>query len=306
MKKKSLNTIALLILLIIATACAAPSLMRSGGEYDEGVSVESIAVAPEEAPAYGAKSDYAANSTDIERIVIKDAELNIYVANPAESMDRISKLAEDMGGYVVNANLYQTTLGSGAEVHRASIFIRIPAERLNEAMDRIKEETDQPIIRENVSSQDVTQDYTDQQSQLRALEAAEEQLMEIMDSATKPEDVLNVFNQLTQVRQEIEVTKGQIRYYEQSAALSALRVELLPNEAAQPLSIGGWQPAGVAKDALQALISAGKFLVNALIWIVLFLLPILIVIILPIYLIVRWFRNWRRRRKAKKVEPTEE
>jgi hypothetical protein len=306
MKKKSFNAIALLILLIMATACAAPSLMGSRGEFDEGVSVEAIAGAPEEPRASTVKSDYAAQTPQIERIVIKNADLTIAVADPAESMERISSMAEDMGGYVVNANLYQTTLGSGVEVPRASVTIRVPAERLNEAMNRIKEETDQPVISENVSSQDVTQEYTDLQSVLRNLEVAEEQLIKIMDSATKPEDVLNVFNQLTQVREQIEVTKGQIQYYEQSAALSSIRVELMPNEAVQPLSIGRWQPVGVAKDALQALIDAGQFLLTALIWIVLFLLPILFVIILPIYLIVRGIKNWRRRRNAKKAESTAE
>jgi hypothetical protein len=81
-----------------------------------------------------------------------------------------------------------------------------------------------------------------------------------------------------------------------------VQVELLPNEAAQPLSIGGWQPGGVAKNALQALIRIGQFLVNAAIWIVIVIVPVLVIVILPIYLIVRGLRNWRRRRKAKTAE----
>ena len=48
-----------------------------------------------------------------------------------------------------------------------------------------------------------------------------------MASATKTEDVMNVFNQLTQVREQIEVIKGQIKYYEESAALSAINVQIM-------------------------------------------------------------------------------
>ena len=56
-----------------------------------------------------------------------------------------------------------------------------------------------------------------------------------MEEATKTEDVLSVFNQLTQVREQIEVIKGQMQYYEQSAALSSISVELYANAAVQPV-----------------------------------------------------------------------
>lgn len=307
MKKSTLIAFMMLTLLFTAAACGAYSAAPMAGE-DTSLGVEEAArdgafeSAPQGAP--GVKSEFAVDIPQVERIVIKNAELSIAVSSPPDSMDRISRMAEDMGGFVVSANLYQTRLSSGAEVPRATVTIRVPAERLNEALERIKDETEQPVIHENVSSQDVTEDYTDLQSRLRNLEAAEEQLMEIMDSASKTEDVLAVFNQLTQVREQIEVIKGQIQYYEQSAALSSITVELLPNEAVQPLSIGGWQPVGVAKNALQALIRAGQFLVTAAIWIVLFVLPVLAVIIVPIYLIVRGLLRWRHRRKGKVSEPT--
>jgi hypothetical protein len=303
MKRITLITTALLILLLTFTACSAARISPPSGEADQAEREAVGESAPQEGFASGGKSDYAAPVPQVERIVIKNATLSIYVVSPSESMDRISRMAEEMGGFVVNANLYQTTLSGGAVVPRASITVRVPAERLDEALERIKSETEQPVVNENVSSQDVTQDYTDLQSRLRNYEAAEKQLMEIMGSATRSEDVLAVFNQLTQVREQIEVTKGQIQYYEQSAALSSVQVELMPNEAAQPLSIGGWQPGGVVKNALQALIRTGQFLVNAIIWIVLWVLPVLVVIFLPIYLITRGLRSWRRRSKAKTSEP---
>jgi len=95
---------------------------------------------------------------------------------------------------------------------------------------------------------------------------------------TERKDVLAVYNELVRVQEQIEVIKGQIKYYDQSAAMSAVNIELLPNEAVQPLTIGGWQPGGVAKNALQALINAVKYLINAVIWIIIFLLPVLLVI----------------------------
>lgn len=236
-----------------------------------------------------------------ERIVIMNANLELVVVAPDESMENISRLAEEMGGFVVNANLYKTRTSDGQEVPRASITIRVPAERLEEALARIEAESDRLPLSKNVQSQDITSEYTDLQSRLKNLEAAEDQLTEIMESANRTEDVLNVFDQLTRVRGEIEVIKGQIQYFEESARLSAISVELIPNEVVQPLTIGGWEPVGVMKDALQSLIGALQGLVNVLIWIALFILPILIVVGIPLYFIMRGIRSWRRRRKQKRA-----
>ena len=70
------------------------------------------------------------------------------------------------------------------------------------------------------TGQDVTDQYVDMQSRLTAKEAAADQLTKIMQNATKTEDVLAVYTQLQQIDSDIEVLKGQIKYTEQSAALS--------------------------------------------------------------------------------------
>lgn len=255
----------------------------------------------------GDKTGYELTQASAERMVVKNAQLSLVVADPPASMKRISDLADQMGGFVVSANLYQERLESGVEVPRAEITIRVPAERLNEALERIRQESNQTPLTETINSQDVTAEYTDLESRLRNLEEAEAQLRDIMDSATKTEDVLAVYNELVRTREQIEVIKGQMQYYEQSSALSSISVSLIANEAVQPLTIGRWQPVGVAKQAIQSLISAFKFIVNAAIWIILFVLPVLlllfVVFVLPIYLVVR---VWRRRRKSKRQLPTTE
>ncbi|MBN1146774.1 MAG: DUF4349 domain-containing protein [Anaerolineales bacterium] len=278
-------------------------------EYDKAVG--SAPGAPMEAPAEGSIDlvQYS-NTTEgsaqaAERIVIKNASLTLVVDDPSKSMSAISQLADEMKGFVVSANMYMQELDSGAQVPRANITIRIPAEQLNAALSRIKSESDQDPLSESISSQDVTSEYVDLQSRLRNLENTEAQLSEIMGSATKTEDVLSVYNRLVEIREQIELTKGQIKYYEESAALSAIDVDLLADEAVQPLTVGGWQPQGVAKSAIQALINTLKFLANAVIWIILFLAPTLLVLylifVLPFSLL---WRAWRRRRAKRKATVT--
>ena len=303
--------IALVMVAVLLGACA--SAAQPEREYQ---AAEEIAPAAPPSPidkaAGEAMSDtgqtYNVAVTSVQqtdRLVIKNASLNLIVNEPPESLAAISALAEELGGYVVSANLYKETLPSGAEAPRGSITIRVPAERLNEALERIKAESDQDPQTENITSQDVTSEYVDLQSRLKNLEAAEAQLTQIMEEARRTEDVLNVYNQLVQVREQIEVIKGQIKYFEQSAALSSISVELIADEAVQPLEIGGWKPGGIAKEALQALINTMKFLANALIWIIIYVLPVLLVLYLIVFLPISLiWRAWKRRRAARKQAST--
>lgn len=217
----------------------------------------------------------------LERMVIKNANLSIVVENPSESMDDVSQMASEMGGYVVSSNLTQVRTDRGVEVPQARITIRVPSEKLEQALEDIKTGAGK-VLSENVSGEDVTKEYTDLESRLRHLNSAEEKLSQIMDEAADTEDVLRVYNRLVEVQEEIEMVKGQMQYYEQSAALSAISVTIQANEAVQPLKIGNWQPVGVAKKAIQALINTLQFFGDAAIWLGLFILPVLLIIYFPI------------------------
>lgn len=301
------SSLILFVLLLSACGAAAPrmALDESGGY--EG-SFESAAPAAEMDMVESKRNAVQSSipEQDVERVIIRTANMTLVVPDPPESMENVKKLAEKNGGFVVSANLSQQTLDNGVVVPYATVTIRVPAENLDKVIEQIRAESDQLPLLENINSQDVTDDYVDLNSRLRNLEAAEAQLSQIMEEAQKTEDVLSVYNELVRVREEIEVIKGQIKYYEQSAALSSVSVELKANEAVQPLTIGGWQPVGVVKSAIQALISFFKGFVNFLIWMVLFLLPVLLVIglvfVLPVVLIVRAVR--RRRSRQKPAEPT--
>jgi hypothetical protein len=85
--------------------------------------------------------------------VIKNGHLEIVVEKPEESLDRISQLAEEFGGYVVNANLYQSYLENGQEVPRATIKIRVLAEKMDEAIARIEAESDSLPRSKTIDSQ---------------------------------------------------------------------------------------------------------------------------------------------------------
>ncbi len=257
-------------------------------------------------------SEEVKNAIDVqtqERLVIQNADLAIVVKDPKARMDEIADLAKAMGGFVVSSNLYQTYYGpNSVEVPEASITIRVPAEKLDEALDAIKKDA-VDVDYENRSGQDVTNVYVDLQSQLKAKQAAEKKLLEILDAADETEDVLAVYQQLQFIQSEIEVLKGQIQYYDESVSLSAVSVRLIAEETVQSVEIGGWKLQGTANDAIQDLIYFTQGFTQFLIRFVLFNLPSLILIAIPFYLAFLGGRGlYRRFGKAKvaKVEVKQE
>lgn len=311
MKTKSI-LIAILILALIISGCSAKSSQSPLTQASDGGTIrtdmEQPAMAPSVSEEYSGsdnKGPVVSSSGEVlKQMVIMNADLSIAVDDPALSLDEIQKLAKELGGFTVSSNLYKTQTSAGLEVPEAYVTIRVPAERLDEAMEKIKNMTGDPekyTLTENISGQDVTQEYTDLQSRLRNLEEADAKLSEFYEKAANTEDALAIYNQKMQVTEQIEVLKGQIQYYEQSVAKSAITVRLQSKETIAPVTIAGWQPSGVARDALQALINFGKGLVNFLIWVGILVLPVLLVIGLPVFFLVRWLV--RRNRRAQVVRP---
>ena len=261
--------------------------------------------APPEAPAAeaGQSAGGGGDAAAVERVVLKNAEVAIVVTDVKARLQAIDAMAKEMGGYVVSSNLYQTYTSDYLEVPEATIVVRVPEGRLDEALQRIKDGTEE-VQSETRSGQDVTADYVDLQSRLKNLEAAEAQLQEILDNAVATEDVIEVFNQLVYYREQIELVKGQIKYYDEAAALSSISVRIIAEETVQPLVIGKWEPKGIYLDAVKDLIEFLQGFADFIIRFFIYNLPVLILVGIPLYLIFLGARTiWRRTRKPRTTQP---
>ncbi|MBL8062935.1 MAG: DUF4349 domain-containing protein [Anaerolineales bacterium] len=302
----SLIAIAALILGACGTLGGAAAPMEQDMYYEESAA----APAPEyvedgitanEAPASGGGG---VEATSVERIVIQNADLAIVVADVEVRMKDIQEMAQEMGGFVVSSNLYQGYTSNYTSVPEASVTIRIPSERLDEALDQIKKDV-VDVQNETRSGQDVTAEYVDLKSRLKTYQAAEQELTELMENAQDTDEVVNIFNQLMYYREQIELIQGQIKYYEEAAALSAISIRIIAEETIQPIEIGGWEPQGVARDAIQDLINFWQNFVEFLIRFTLYTLPVLVTIGIPFYLVFIGVRALFRKMRGnkKKVEP---
>jgi len=269
-------------------ACGGAAAVSPG--YAEGYApAATSAPAATEAPA----SIDGSNPTTVERLIIKNANLSLVVDDPLETVNTITHLAEGAGGYVVSTNTYQTNF-SGQLAVQAGMQIRIPGDKLTPVLEQLKQMAVE-VKSENVSGQDVTADYVDLQSRLTNLEAKEKQLQSILEETRDPDAVLKVFDKLSETREQIELIKGQMKYYKESAAFSSVSLDLIPNVVAQPIEIGGWHPEGVAKDSLETLARIWQGLIDNGIRFTIICGPFLLILALPLLRVIRWMRNNARR-----------
>jgi hypothetical protein len=194
------------------------------------------------------------------------------------------------GAFVVTSNEY----GSGTTFPYISLSIRVPADRFDETMQRLKDmavEGTSPSI--TTSGEDVTEEYVDVQARIESLEAARDRLLELMQDSTTTADLLMAEQQLTQREVELESLQGRLRYLSEAARLSRIDIELQPYILSQPVDTR-WRPAETMRVAVERLVRSLRDFADFLIVFAVSVLPWLLLFAAVVYGVVR-FIMWRVR-----------
>jgi hypothetical protein len=141
------------------------------------------------------------------RQIIYTATMQVSVYDVAHAVAIAEALPEQLGGWLHQRSDNQLTL-------------RIPAEKLQQAMDTIAElgVVDYRLL----EALDVTAQYTDLEARLRVLEEMQTQLQALLAKATTVEQALEIRRALDSITLELELARGQMRELAKSIAFSTL------------------------------------------------------------------------------------
>lgn len=267
--------------------------------YNEGVSAPMYDMAINSEESYGISksmdTSFVGTSVDsvIPRMMIKTGTISIVVDDVNKSIENIVTYVDGNGGFLVTSNVDK--YGSSFNGY---LTVRVPSAFLNDAILYIKGLGE--VKSEHVDSSDITEEYIDLDAQLKNLKVTENQFVEIMKRAVKVEDVLSVQRELGYVRGEINRIEGRMKYLDQSVSLSSLTVNLSTNPAVIPVITeeDKWEPLSIFKDALRSLLDTGRGLLNALIWVGVYL-PIVLVFVFIAWSLRKYFMM--RKKKYFKV-----
>lgn len=227
-----------------------------------------------------------------ERKILRDADLTLETGSPDETQAKITTIAESKGGFVIESKK-QSNDTKTTKTDFITMTIRVPAAKFDESLDEIRKSANGVIV-ETVKGQDVTEEFIDIEARLKTQKALEAQFLEIMKQAKTVEDALKVQTEIARVRGEIERVEGRKRFLENQASFSTIRIRLETPAAFSASSSGFfYQLSQAVSDGFNAAMTFVLMLVTLAIA----LLPFLIFIVLPIYLLIRYFL--RRDRKQK-------
>lgn len=294
--------VASIISTLLLSACAAPAASYENAAPPPMSSEVPAEAGGDEAVAQAAGSDGAAVTN---RQIIARAGLTFIVADTQATVESIGALMDELGGYVSTSNLYRTTWDS-SDVLQGSITLRVPSENLEAALTAL-EGLAVEVDSRTLNREDVTDQYTDVDAQIRNLEATETELLAMLQEVRErpnstTEDIMSVYRTLTEVRGQIETLQGRKNMWDNLITLSTIDVTLVPDSANLPVVEEGWRPGSVAREAQRALVSAVQVLGNVVIWFVLFVLPLLLLALIPL-VIIGWALRWMLR-KLSKPKPT--
>ena len=233
------------------------------------------------------------NAAPSDRKIIRNGELNLEAENPEEAQRRITGIAEQKGGFVVESQQSSSdTQATSRDI--VAMTVRVPSGEFAQALAEIRN-TATRVVSETVKGQDVTEEFIDIEAQLNAKRALEEQFMTIMKRANSVEEALNVQGQLADVRGEIERIEGRKRFLENQSSLSTIKIRI------QTAKVFAASSAGFGTRLAEAFSSGFDVAMSFVLWLVTFviaLLPFAAFIGLPLFAIIRYVLKRQARPKS--------
>ncbi|WP_366924526.1 DUF4349 domain-containing protein [Metallumcola ferriviriculae] len=213
-----------------------PEIARDQGQLesqDMKIAGSAAGIAKEEAlPPAAVKYEQR-----VERKVVRRASFTLEVKDVPGAEQSLRQSVEKFGGYVESANMQKQT----EDRYFANLTLRVPQDSFNQMLDDIKKLGE--VRDTSFNGDDVTRQYYDTQARLKVMREEEESLLEVLDKASKIEDIMQVRRELSRVRQEIESLDSQLKNLSQMADLAtinvSLRTEDVPKNTISTTGMGG-------------------------------------------------------------------
>jgi hypothetical protein len=226
---------------------------------------------------------------DLPKMITYNLNANIQVFNVTEALNKLNQDVQQIGGYVVNSQLYY---------HESNEYGHFTAKIPSDKFDnfRLSIPNMGKILSLNQTANDITNQYYDAQTRLQNWEAEQARYLEIIKQAKTIEEILKVEGSLANIRQQIEQLKGQLKFWNNAVQYSTVQIELQPEITPVFNVTDPWQPVSWAKtwkafqDAILKTLSVTWNTINYGIVALAYILPI-VTIIGIIYLAYRFLRK---------------
>jgi hypothetical protein len=227
------------------------------------------------------------------RKIIYEGEMDLVVSDTEAAAREAQALAREAGGYVAEMNAYRR-----GDTMIYDLTLRIPAEQFESVQERLRQMAVR-VENARAGTQDVSDQYVDLEARLRTLQATEAELLALLQRTEEQggdvEDIMAIYDRLTQIRSDIEVLQGQINRLDRQVAYATLRVHLEPHILTEPIKPEiNWSE--LIHSSVNTLMNLLTGLVALAIRFLIIVVPLLVLLLLPLAGVVWVLIRWQRRR----------
>ena len=195
------------------------------------MALRNVGEAEDSSPSYYAAETTAATSTTTNRI-IRSAEITLSTTEYDATIQAIEALTREYGGFIQDSSIQGQTHASdpdsetrsARDLRTASYTIRIPQERFDDFISR----TDgiAAVEYRHIWGEDITDRYFDTAGRVAMYRVQEERILEIMRSTHHVNELLQLEDRLSRVRQNIEALTGTLRRYDAAVSFSTVEIQI--------------------------------------------------------------------------------
>ena len=205
MKKKTLSTILLSLLCVTLVSCA------SGGSGN-----------PNNNP--GGNNPGGGNTTI--GSVYSDSERKIvYTVDYTLSTENFTEVAQEVSSYAFSLNGYISSSETSSSYYYFEF--KVPVEKLNTFLNYMEEENNEHIIRQNISTEDVTTSYNEIASKIEVLTASKAAYVAILNNNDLSyEDIITINKEIEEINAELLKLNKELSSIESITDFATIRMTI--------------------------------------------------------------------------------
>ena len=252
------------------------------------------------APSAAVSLTSASANLPADRKIIRDANISMEVEDVENSYNNMLKLLATYNGYEAGRNMYD----NGDNNTTITATLKIPADKLDTFLSGLKDEG--KVISQNISSNDITDQYFDSQIRLDTLRQTLENYKRFLENAKDVDEQLSVTSYINDVTQQIEQLEGSLKRWDSLINYSTVTLNLYrPYQAPEPVREIKWDSLSLSdmgwfiKSGFLGVVNAIFSVIQWFVIAVISASPVLIPVVIIIILIVRHNRKNKKNGKNK-------
>ncbi len=164
-------------------------------------------------------------NTQAEEKIIKNGSINFEVPNLENAKSRIDSIIRVFDAY------YEQEQFNAYQNHKSYyLIIRLPGTKFEQLISML-ENGISGLSSKNLSADNVTQEFVDLNIRLENKLAYIKQYRNILNSAKSVKDILDIQEKIRNLEEEIDATKGRLKYLNDRVSLSTLTIHISEKDA---------------------------------------------------------------------------